>query len=743
MATLRKIFDKAPKRQLFSRQLFSLSRTPTVNTKLNLAKPCSNYKPHLSNSIKLPNFKLSHPFATETHTPEQADLDRLEKLRNIGISAHIDSGKTTLTERILYYTGRIADIHEVRGKDEVGATMDWMELERERGITIQSAATYARWKDINFNIIDTPGHIDFTIEVERALRVLDGAVLVLCAVAGVQSQTITVDRQMKRYNVPRLCFINKMDSVIVEEKDIPKELLEKAQEARSNLIATLADCDDTICDMFLEEKTPSEQDIIDAIRRATISLKFTPVFMGSAFKNAAVQPLLDGICSYLPKPTEIDNHAFNLDKDEEKTKVIPYSNAPFIGLAFKLEDGRFGQLTYIRVYQGKLEKGQFVHHVKTGKRIKVSRLIRMHSNSMEDITEAGAGEICALFGIDCSSGDTFTDGTINYSMSSIFVPEPVISLSINPKEKNSSNFSRALNRFQKEDPTFRVRVDPDSKETIIYGMGELHLDIYIQRMEREFGVKCTTGKPLVAYRETITTKSEFNYTHKKQTGGAGQFARIIGYLEPVKPSEAEADSDQTSESKPSSSLDSNSNNSDIDFRKVKSKLVSIGSSGNMFLNNVVGGKIPTQYIPACMKGLQDACAEGPLCGYPVVNTLMELHDGLAHSVDSSELAFRIAVVNAFRQAALTSTPQILEPIMKVEVTTPTEFQGNVLGSLNKLSGVIVNSEVQDDYTIIDAEVSLNSMFGEFSMDYLRHSPVPTYVQEAMITEYQKKRAEKK
>ncbi|PVU98869.1 hypothetical protein BB559_001211 [Furculomyces boomerangus] len=716
------------------------------------------------------NVKSLYSTAVEEFVPEPADELRLQNLKNIGISAHIDSGKTTLTERILYYTGKIQDIHEVKGKDEVGATMDWMELERERGITIQSAATYAKWKDTSINIIDTPGHIDFTIEVERALRVLDGAVLVLCAVAGVQSQTMTVDRQMKRYNVPRVSFINKMDRAgsnpdrvieqiksklkiqaaavqipigkednfqgvvdlikmkayynegykgnLLVEKEIPEDLFEKAQEARSNLISVLSDIDETICELYLEEKIPTEKQLTDAIRRSTISLKFTPVFIGSAFKNTGIQPLLDGICSYLPNPTESKNVALDIDDNEKPVDLVSYSNKPFIGLAFKLEDGKYGQLTYVRIYQGKLEKGQFVNHVKTGKRIKVSRLVRMHSNSMEEIDEAGAGEICALFGVDCASGDTFTDGTNNYSMSSMFVPEPVISLSLTPKVKNSPNFSRALNRFQKEDPTFRVKVDTESKETIIYGMGELHLDIYVSRMEREFGVSCTTGKPLVAYRETINSKSEFNHTHKKQTGGAGQFARVIGYIEPA----------TTGEEK---------------------------GTANEFLNNVVGGKIPTQYIAACEKGFQDAISQGSLCGYPMVNVRLELHDGLAHAVDSSELAFRLAVFHAFREAVKNSRPQILEPIMKVDVVVPTEFQGNVLGSLSRRSGVIVDSEVQDDYSTITAEVSLNNMFGysselrsitqgkgEFSMDYLKHLPVLGNVQEEMIKEYNKKKAEK-
>ncbi|KAJ1960065.1 Elongation factor G, mitochondrial [Dipsacomyces acuminosporus] len=708
---------------------------------------------------------------SSTAKADPADLARLDKLRNIGISAHIDSGKTTLTERILYYTGRINEIHEVRGKDNVGATMDWMDLEREKGITIQSAATYANWGETNLNIIDTPGHVDFTIEVERALRVLDGAVLVLCSVSGVQSQTITVDRQMRRYNVPRISFINKMDRAganparIIEQlrnklkipaaalqvpigaedafegvvdllkmkaiynrgnrgadvvyEDIPQHLVEKVSEAREELITTLAEVDDVIGELFIEEKEPTEQQLRDAIRRATVARKFTPVLMGSAIKDKGIQPLLDAVVEYLPKPTEVRNTMLDINNNEQVLDVVPYSNQPFVGLAFKLEEGKYGQLTYIRVYQGRLEKGQFAHHVKSGKRVKISRLVRMHSNSMEDVDSVGAGEICALFGIDCASGDTFTDGTVNCSMSTMFVPDSVISLSLTPKDKNSPNFSKALNRFQKEDPTFRAHVDPESKQTIISGMGELHLDIYVERMRREYNVDCITGKPQVAFRETATRMAEFSYTHKKQSGGAGQFGRVIGYIEPI-------DSEQHAE------------------------------LPHEFVNNVIGGNIPTQYIPACEKGFMDGLQEGFMIGHPIVGVRMVLKDGAAHSVDSSELAFRLAAFHAFRESFKASSPRILEPVMTVEVSAPIEFQGNVLGSLNKRKGLIVDTETQEDYCVISAEVPLNNMFGystelrsatqgkgEFSMEYKRHSPVLPNVQEDLIKEYQKRQAEKK
>ncbi|GCC36291.1 hypothetical protein chiPu_0014784 [Chiloscyllium punctatum] len=485
-------------------------------------------------------------------------------IRNIGISAHIDSGKTTLTERVLYYTGRIAEMHEVKGKDGVGAIMDSMELERQRGITIQSAATYTVWNKRNINIIDTPGHVDFTIEVERALRVLDGAVLVLCSVGGVQCQTMTVNRQMKRYNVPFLTFINKLDRLganpnraiqqlrsklnhntafiqipiglegnlkgiidLLEERaiyfegqfgqnvkydDIPAEHRAEAADQRQELIECVANVDELLGEMFLEEKIPTVLDLKAAIRRATISRLFSPVLVGSALKNKGVQPLLDAILDYLPDPSEVSNYAIvNQENSEDKTKVLmdPKRDAsqPFVGLAFKLEAGRYGQLTYIRVYQGMLKKSENIYNTRTGKKIRVQRLVRMHADQMEDVEEVYAGDICALFGIDCASGDTFTARTsCNLSMESIHVPEPVISVAIKPVNKNDlDKFSKGIGRFTREDPTFRVTYDPESRETIVSGMGELHLEIYAQRLEREYNCPCVMGKPKVAFRETIST----------------------------------------------------------------------------------------------------------------------------------------------------------------------------------------------------------------------------------------------
>lgn len=722
--------------------------------------------------------KSAEPEAPPVFELTEEDKTRLKYQRNIGISAHIDSGKTTLTERILYYTGRIGEIHEVRGRDNVGAKMDSMELEREKGITIQSAATYCNWlatepvtgkkENYHVNIIDTPGHVDFTIEVERALRVLDGAVLVLCAVAGVQSQTTTVDRQMRRYNVPRISFINKMDrpganpwrvieqirtklrmpaaavqvpigveddlrgvvdlvrwkaiyhegekgQVIVEKDEIPDEVLELAKKKRAELIEQLAEVDEQIGDMVIMEEEITTEHLVKAIRRATCALKFSPVFMGSAIKNTAVQPMLDGVCAYLPTPDEsvVTARDSTLPANAPPVPLVPAAAAPLVVLAFKLEEGRFGQLTYMRVYQGSIRKGQFIFHARTGKKIKVSRLVRMHSNEMEDVDHIGPGEICAIFGIECASGDTFTDGSTNYTMSSMFVPEPVISLALKPVGQETPNFSRALNRFRREDPTFRVHIDPESKETIISGMGELHLEIYVERMRREYNVECTTGKPRVAYRETITSRADFTYTHKKQTGGAGQFARVIGWIEPMEKDEETG--------------------KDVAFE-----------------NQLMGTNIPHQYIPGCEKGFFEALEKGTLAGAPITGIRFVLTDGLAHIVDSSELAFRLAVIGAIRENYFRAQPIILEPIMTVEVIAPSEFQSAVIGGINTRRGTILNSEVREDEFTITAEVPLNDMFGysnalrgatqgkgEFTMEYKTHQPVLPNVQKELAEAYKK------
>lgn len=640
--------------------------------------------------------------------------------------------------------------------------MDSMDLEREKGITIQSAATYCDWikresgkeEKYHVNLIDTPGHIDFTIEVERALRVLDGACMILCAVSGVQSQTITVDRQMKRYNVPRISFVNKMDraganpfkavdqithklrllaaavqvpigvedefkgvvdlirmkaiyseglkgETVRESDEIPSEVRPLADEKRAKLIETLADVDDEIAEIFLDERTPSAEQIKAAIRRATISLKFTPVFMGSALADKSVQPMLDGVCDYLPNPSEVENLALDQRRREAPVKLISYNSLPFVGLAFKLEESNFGQLTYIRVYQGSLRKGLNVFNARTNKKVKVPRIVRMHSNEMEDVQEIGAGEICAVFGIDCASGDTFTDGQLGYSMTSMFVPEPVISLSIKPKDnKDLPNFSKAMARFQREDPTFRVHVDIESQETIISGMGELHLDIYVERMRREYRVACETGQPQVAWRETLTQRVDFDHTLKKQTGGAGDFARVVGYLEP------------------SGALEE-----------------------NKFEDQVSGGSISEKFLFACDKGFQLSCQKGPLVGHKVLGTRMIVNDGATHMTDSSEMAFKNATQQAFRKAFNQGRPQVLEPLMKTTITAPNEFQGNIVGLLNKRNALISDTEIgPEDFTLY-ADCSLNAMFGfstqlraatqgkgEFGMEFSHYSPAPMQLQ---------------
>jgi elongation factor G len=684
----------------------------------------------------------------------------LTKVRNIGISAHIDSGKTTLTERILYYTDRIHAIHEVRGKDGVGATMDSMELEKERGITIQSAATYCNWKGTDINIIDTPGHVDFTVEVERALRVLDGAVLILCSVGGVQSQSITVDRQMTRYNVPRIAFINKCDRTganparVVEQlrdklnlnavmiqlpiglendlegmvdlvsmkalyfdgeqgdtvrsDEIPENLRDEAEVKREELLDAVSMFSDELMEVMLEEEEIPDELVHEAIRRGTLALEFAPVMIGSAYKNKGVQPLLDAVHSYLPCPTDVENIALDLDNDEAEIKVSNDPNDPLVALAFKLEDGRYGQLTYVRTYQGILKKGDFIFNTRTGKKVKVGRLVRMHSNEMEEIDEAGSGDIVALFGVDCASGDTFCDSSINWSMSSMHVPAPVISLAINPVDnKAQENMSKALNRFCKEDPTFKSFVDHETSETIISGMGELHLEVYIERMKREYQAEVEVGAPRVAYRETITQRADFDYTHKKQTGGSGQFGRVAGYMEPLEEGEYE------------------------------------------FVDEIVGGSIPREYIPSCDKGFQASMAKGILTGAPITGVRCVINDGNSHSVDSSDMAFQQASKGAFKQGYQKASPVIMEPIMKVAVEGPSEFQGAVMGSLNQRRGVIVGTFEEGSYTVVEAEMPLSEMFGysttlrsltqgkaEFTMEFSTYKQVPKSVAEELIKEHE-------
>ena len=692
----------------------------------------------------------------------------IPKLRNIGISAHIDSGKTTLTERILFYAEKIHAIHEVRGKDGVGATMDSMELERERGITIASASTNVEWKGHPVNIIDTPGHVDFTIEVERALRVLDGAILVLCAVAGVQSQSITVDRQLKRYQVPRLAFVNKCDRTganpyrvreqlqeklglnavmaqlpigledkhvgVVDlvkmkaiyfegefgnelrEAEIPDDLKAEAESRREALLDAASMHSEELMEAILEG-TETEEMINDAIRKATIANDLCPVFVGSAYKNKGVQTLLDAVMNYLPSPLDITNKGVDLENNEAEVELYSDSDKPTVALAFKLEDTQYGQLTYVRIYQGDVKKGQELFNVRSKKRFKVGRLIRMHANHMDDISEAGPGDIIAIFGIDCASGDTFCDPNMSVSMTSMYVPNAVIELSIKPKDKSAADrMGKALNRFTKEDPTFRTYVDPESNETIIAGMGELHLDVYIERMRREYKAEVETGMPQVAYRETISQLAEFDYTHKKQTGGSGQFGRVAGFIEPLE----ENEEGETYE----------------------------------FNNKIKGGVIPNEYIPAVDKGFKTAMEKGTLIGFPIVDVKATINDGATHPVDSSEQAFQTAGIGAFRQAYERAKTIALEPIMKVSVEGPTEFQGNIFASINQRRGIIVASSEDGNFSVVEAEVPLSEMFGystvlrpltqgkaEFSMEFLKYGKVPQSIQEELREKYLKAKKE--
>jgi elongation factor G len=683
-------------------------------------------------------------------------LSDLSRLRNIGISAHIDSGKTTLTERILFYTKRIHAIHDVKGRDGVGAKMDSMELERERGITIASAATHCEWLKHHINIIDTPGHVDFTIEVERSLRVLDGAILVLCAVAGVQSQSLTVDRQMRRYNVPRLAFVNKCDrtganplrvrdqlreklghnpvllqlpigledkfeGVVdlvrmcslrfngdngedVVEGEIPAAMREQAVAAREEMLDAVSMFSDDLTAAMLEDKV-TEELIHGAIRQGTLARKLTPVLIGSAYKNKGVQRLLDAVIHYLPDPTEVTNEAVELEKDAGNKVLLETDfSKPTVALAFKLEDGRYGQLTYLRVYQGALRRDDTMVNARTGKKHKIGRLVRMHADEMEEISDAGAGDIVAMFGIDCNSGDTFTDGKLHVAMTAMHVPEPVVSVAVRAADSASeTRMSKALRRFSKEDPTFRVGVDHESGETIIRGMGELHLEVYLERMKREYQAKVLTSPPQVAYRETFTRKSEFNYLHKKQTGGSGQYAKVSGFVEPYPQAEYE------------------------------------------FADETKGGVIPRQFMPAVEKGFRSCIEKGRLIGFPVVNVRVVVNDGDSHTVDSSDIAFQEAARGAWRQVYDQARPKILEPIMRVGVEGPNEFSGAVMGSLMQRRGMIIGSQEDGLMSRIEAEVPLAEMFGyatalrsatqgkaEFTMEFSRYVQVNDTIAQELV-----------
>jgi elongation factor G len=703
-----------------------------------------------------------------------------QKIRNIGISAHIDSGKTTLTERILFYSGRIHRVQEVKGNDG-GATMDFMDLERERGITIASAATQVQWEDYTVNVIDTPGHVDFTVEVERSLRVLDGAVLVLCAVGGVQSQSLTVDRQMKRYHVPRIAFINKMDRTgadpdqVIEQiqdklgvtplplqipigtaadfegvidlikmqavyfdgpqgenvrrEDIPAEFADKAQAARTHLLETLSLYSDDLMVALLEETEISEESVIEVLRSATLSQDITPVLMGTAFKNKGVQELLDGVISYLPSPEERSIAATDLDaqqaaaKDPEKAddkfevQLSHSSDEPLVSMAFKTVVESFGQLTYVRVYQGKIVKGETYTNTRTGRSVRFGRLVRMHANDREDVDVAKAGDIVAVVGVDCASGDTFCGDGANYALENIFVPEAVIRLSVEPlKRDGADRLGKALDRFRREDPTFRVSTDEETGQTLIAGMGQLHLDIYIERIRREYNVECIVGEPRVAYKECPTKAVNFNFKHKKQSGGSGQFAHIVGKVVPLP-----EDSEEAFE----------------------------------FVNEVTGGRIPKEYIPSVEKGFRRALVKGPLCECEVVNVQGILEDGSFHEVDSSEMAFNIAGFNCMRKELEKAKMVLLEPIMTLEIEAPEEFQGSISGHLSSKRGIINSSEVRQNDCVILAEIPLANMFdyaneirsmtqgkGSFSMEFLKYSKVPGSIQEEVIAQRKREKEER-
>ncbi len=715
----------------------------------------------------------------------------LSKTRNIGISAHIDSGKTTTSERILFYCSKIHKIEDVKGGG-AGATMDHMDLEREKGITITSAATTVEWpgidkkgityaegdgKSIKVNLIDTPGHVDFTVEVERSLRVLDGAILVLCSVAGVQSQSITVDRQMKRYRVPRIAYLNKMDRMganpyngvkalkeklghnaclmqipvgneenfkgvvdlitmkayyfdgdngeNVREEAIPADIVDQCTKAREEMLDTVSAFDDEMMEAILDGKEISEEQIHAAVKKGVQSLAFTPVFMGSSFKNKGIQLILNAVARYLPSPVSAEHSKANDANTGEKIELLPEFDKPLVCMAFKITDEQFGQLTYTRIYQGTLNKGDTLINTRTKKRVRIGRIVRMNSNDRENIDSASAGDIIAMIGVDCASGDTFVQEDSNMehiSCEAMHVPIPVIELSIKAKDKDAqARMSKGLQRFIKEDPTFHLFTDEESGETRIAGMGELHLEIYVERLKREYKAEVEVGAPQVNYRETIRGEAKFEYTHKKQTGGSGQFGKVAGYIKGL-----------------------------TDERKLTEDQV------YRFNNEIKGGVIPNEFIPSCDRGFQDVMNKGPLGAFPVINVDAFLQDGAYHDVDSSDMAFRIAARMAMRQAIKDASPVLLEPIMKVEVETPQDYQGFVIGDLSSRRGVILGSESNDvGDAIINAHVPLSEMFGYatqlrsgtagkagYSMEFAKYEACPSHVQEKVMAERKEKLAER-
>jgi len=705
----------------------------------------------------------------------------LSKVRNFGISAHIDSGKTTLSERILFYSGRIHKMEEVHGGGD-GATMDHMELEKERGITITSAATHLHWKgptkeangeltDTHMNLIDTPGHVDFTIEVERSLRVLDGAVLVLCAVGGVQSQSMTVDRQMKRYHIPRLAFINKMDrtgarpfAIVEDVKEklgvdcclmqypmgggetfagmidlitqqaiyfegsdgekvrydvVPAQYADKVKEYRHHMLETLAMYSDELMELLLSEEEPSVELIHKVTKQAVQGQGFTPVFVGSAYKNKGVQPLLDAIVRYLPSPLERTIAAKKWDDPTQSLVLEPDPTKPFVGMAFKIVEDPFGQLTFLRVYQGQVNKGDMLYNQRTGRKDRFSRIVKMHADKREETDSAEAGDIVAIMGIDCASGETYASEPKYCTLESMFVPKPVIKVSVTPVSRaDADKMSKALQRFRKEDPTFNVFNDEETSETIIAGMGELHLDIYVERIRREYKVELEVGAPKVSYRESPTRKAEFNFKHKKQTGGSGQYAHIVGWFEPI----TETTNEEGEEL-------------DTTFQ---------------FEEEIVGGRIPKNFIPSIEKGFKAVIGKGPIAEYPVVGLKAVVNDGSYHEVDSSDRAFQTCAENCFREHFKDTKPVLLEPVMKVEIECPEHFQGPITGDLISRRGMIVNTDMRDGITNIIAEVPLAETFGyatdirsmsqgqgTFTMELAAYKKVPASVQEDIVADKKK------
>ena len=703
-----------------------------------------------------------------TGTPLKT-MSSIAQLRNIGISAHIDSGKTTLSERILFYTGKSYKMGETH---DGGATMDHMELEQERGITITSAATSVKWKDFTINLIDTPGHVDFTVEVERSLRILDGAVLVLCSVGGVQAQSITIDRQMKRYEVPRLALVNKMDRVgadpyrvvkqlkeklncdavlmqipigketnfegvvdLVERKaiyfdgaqgeklryeDIPANLVAETKSMRQHLLEALAMFSDELMELLLEEREPDVELVHEIVRKAVWARALTPVFLATAYKNKGIQPLLDAVGRYLPSPIDDDNYAwkYGYDQKDEDAKMLLVADSKLatVAMAFKIVEDPYGTLTFMRIYQGTLGKGETYFNQRTGEKQRVSRIFHMHADSREEIDSADAGDIVAVIGIDCSSGDTFSSEKDFCTLESMYVPEPVIQIAIKAKAtKDADRLSKALYRFRKEDPTLSISSDPESGETLMAGMGELHLDVYVERIRREYKVEVETSPPKVNYREAPTAAVEFDIRHKKQSGGSGQFAHICGKMMPI-PEDAET------------------------------------SETFLFEEKIVGGTIPSQYIPAIEKGFRASLDKGPVAGFPVVGLSILVDDGSFHTVDSSDLAFRICAQTALRETFPRMKPTLLEPVMRLEIECPSQFQGNVVGDLNSRRGLITVTETIGSATRIEGEIPLAEAFGystnlrsmtqgqgTFTMEFLKYKKVPNSIQEAIIKERKEQR----